>query len=229
MGSFKGPLGAWANKTLAERTQLYRQQEVIYLDDDRAGQVDRVVWLKDENLREPFHRVLDIGCHDGFTTRWLRNEPQMARLLGIDPSPQAIEIAAAHVDDPRIDYYEKAWQDAPAYQSFNVVVAFELFEHFLPVEVSELLETIHAGFMVPFGPTRLYICTPNRYGIWGETNDDPCHIHLFTKDSLEDILRESSFRDAELTWHQYYENCPHLQLKVVSPCPKTGATSLLPK
>ncbi len=217
MSEFEGPLGAWANKTLQQRTKLYRhQQKTTYCPDARAATFERVLWLKDENLQCPFRRVLEVGCHDGFATRWLAKSPAMKVVMGVDPCEQAIDNAIDNAPDERffydaIGFEECDWAGAEPY---DIVVCFEVLEHFLPEECMRLVEWM---LWQAEPGARLYFCTPNVDGVFGEENADCCHINLFSAEALGTLLAEVLPDGTKTVCHLMYDGCPHLMVKATLP------------
>jgi 2-polyprenyl-6-hydroxyphenyl methylase / 3-demethylubiquinone-9 3-methyltransferase len=81
-------------------------------------------------------RILDIGCGGGILSEPLARLG--AAMVGADPSPENIEIAGAHAADSglTIDYRATTAEElAEAGERFDVVLAMEVVEHVVDVEL----------------------------------------------------------------------------------------------
>jgi len=217
MGSFTGKLGEWSDVPLAERTRRYAEEQEIHpLPDEHALLMSRVRWLLEEEATEPFARVLDVGCHDGFVTRQLAT-PDF--LLGLDPCQEAVTEAErrgpAYATYYRGGFEEEIIEVAIGGDRFDAVVCFEVIEHFTEDEIRDLLFWI--GGKATDG-ARLYFCTPNGEGKYGFENDDPCHLTIFTRESLIETLSDAwSTPPASVEVFEYFPGCDHLMMKVTLP------------
>lgn len=213
MGSFTGKLGDFAKYDLKERTRKYaEEQEVNFLSDREALSIPRVRWLREENVRLPFREVLDVGCHDGFTTRWLAESSDLEELIGLEPCKPACKMAeeaVAHLSGC-MHYVPVGWESYVDPEPFDVVVCYELLEHFTADEGRDLLKFLKHS-CTPDG--RIYLSTPNRNGAFGSTNDDPCHIQLYDNYDLAELLAEI-FPGEQRTWYQFHDDCPVLMVKI---------------
>lgn len=130
--------------------------------------------LPDENLREkytkqvqdhentlfdpkspdsPRYNVLDIGCGGGILSECLARLPFTSHVLGIDLSPDVIEVAKAHMaKDPKLagklDYrlMELSKLD-PKAKKYDIITLFEVLEHVeYPAEIlSQALDRLNPG------------------------------------------------------------------------------------
>lgn len=187
-------LGAFAKMSKSERLAWYGQHECHPTSDISAARLQRVQWLKQHNSDIPFIRVLDIGCHDGFVTRWLLNDlwDECQVVIGVDPCEAAITLAETQLD--KVDHPEKAKYIVGSFEDFengseayDVVVAFEFIEHITPEDVDKLL-TIMDSHLAPGG--RAFITTPDIDGPFGRTNPDPGHINLYSKERFLELIEK---------------------------------------
>lgn len=74
-------------------------------------------------------RVLDMGCGGGLAAEALARRG--AKVVGLDASPQAIEIATDHArqEGLAIDYHVGGCTEAGLYAPFDAVLAMEIIEH----------------------------------------------------------------------------------------------------
>lgn len=175
--------------TLEAREAWYRSHDCYPTCTETALRIDRVKWLVEECRRQPFRRVLDVGCHDGFSTRWLLSDPGIY-LFGIDLCKKAVAAARAQAKGSSADYRELSYTEIPHKPGrFDVVIVFEIIEHLEDSDARELLRIVQAQ-LSPGG--RAYLTTPHIDGPYGQGNDDPSHINLFDQARLESMIREET-------------------------------------
>ena len=125
-------LGKLGELNQSERDQFYSDCEYHPTPTNAAFALTRVQWLFRENEKKPFHNVLDLGCNDGFCTRWLLNGPFIESLIGIDLNKPAIEGANKFLQTVRFPdcgaYLCMSWDDYSTTIPFDVVVASELID-----------------------------------------------------------------------------------------------------
>ncbi len=179
--------------TAQERDQFYEEHRCTPTKCERAAILPRVQWIQHENQLKPFKRVLDVGCHDGFSTRWLLDSPFLDELVGVDLCEEAItyakELAQEKVFPELATYIQGSVFDYQKPNHFDVVVAFELLEHFPEEEARGLLRYAHDQIEV--GGT-VYLTTPHVDGIYGEQNPDPSHITFFDPEKLRAWIKEET-------------------------------------
>jgi 2-polyprenyl-3-methyl-5-hydroxy-6-metoxy-1,4-benzoquinol methylase len=184
-------LGKLGELDQAGRDAFYSDCEYHPTPTQAAFALTRVQWLFVENEKKPFHKVLDLGCNDGFCTRWLLNGPFIELLVGIDLNKPAIEGANKLLEEVRFpecaEYHCMSWDEFPEGKLFDVVVASELIEHFPEEGARRLLRTVN-DFLEPGG--RAYLTTPHVDGRWGSANPDPAHIFLLNPLQVVELVRE---------------------------------------
>lgn len=198
MGTPRGKRGDWGLLGQEERDALYRDLPGGHVSDETAHAMERVRWLKKLALSRELGDVLDVGCASGWACRWMGQVDGFRSYLGIDPCLQEILLAREGTSDPRFRFIPGSWQGQRP-QKYDTVVAFEILEHFQQPELSQfarfLVESLRPG-------GRLYLTTPEAGGAYGLGNDDPCHLTLFTAQSLgrlfEGDLRCHVFQRGEL-------------------------------
>lgn len=190
-----------------ERDKFYEDGPCVPTTCDRALGLPRVRWIREEDQKRPFKRVLELGCHDGFSTRWLLNSAHLDVLVGVELCKEAYDHAMRLKEEkafPELGHYihgsifdldrELAIElDNIEIDSldagFDVVVVFELIEHFQPDESRELLRTSHKH-LAPGG--RCFLTTPHEDGPFGKSNPDPSHIHFFNEETLATWIQEET-------------------------------------
>lgn len=202
-------LGAWADLTRAERLEKIRESSCHPTPCRKAAVLPRVQWLKNtfkaKQLYEgiPWESVLEIGCHDGFSTRWLADELEVHSVYGVELSTKAVkwakEMASTRQNPHKLIYSEADWMfwaEGRTTQTFDCIVLFELVEHLDDAELTRLLTYANTA-LNPSGMG--FITTPHIDGPFGRTNPDPQHINLMTPDDLLEVFRATvSARRAEL-------------------------------
>jgi len=206
-------LGAMSSLSAEERLQYYRDHLCKHPTSNfHARRFSRVRWLMEESMKQRFTTFLDIGCHDGFVTRWMVDEPGFQELVALDPSIDAIRCAYEALKETRCPekavYLSVPYEHFKPPRMFSGISAFELLEHFTMPEGVELLRYVHE-YLEPGG--RAYICTPNIEGEWGRTNPDPHHLTLYDAETLHDLIEATV--GEELVWHQLEQRCPYLMVK----------------
>ncbi|MGD7006923.1 glycosyltransferase [Metabacillus sp. 84] len=126
--------------------------------------------------------VLEIGCANGDLSSVIAMHAE--NLFGLDIDPVAIEIARYNVYKNGLDncYFELGDGTKLTYSdsSFDTVVLAEVLEH-----VPDPKPFIEEAVRVCKPGGTLLISVPKGYSI-----PDPDHVRIFTKDSLESLVRE---------------------------------------
>jgi SAM-dependent methyltransferase len=88
----------------------------------------------------PGARWLDVGCGTGALTATILRTAAPSAVLGVDPSPDFVAHAAAHLADPRAAFREGSAQDLPADDGTFDAVVSGLVLNFVPDPVAALAE-----------------------------------------------------------------------------------------
>src|SRR5262245_55563823 len=76
-------------------------------------------------------RVLEVGCGNGAATKLIMQHVSPAQLVGIDPSPVFVDMAAAtFAGEPRLSFaVGDAAATGQAYAFFDLVIAHTVYSH----------------------------------------------------------------------------------------------------
>lgn len=196
-----GALGAYEKD---ERDDYYERRICTPTPTDSGEQLHR-----SHVLRTVFNAfgypktVLDLGCHDGFSTRWLMKDtyPEVETIVGIDLCKEAIaharrfrdlEFPDKNIFYHRTDVFERLRNEDA---TWDAIVCFEFIEHFFLAEIEELIELIHKR-LAPGGWA--FISTPFVHGRYGKSNPDSEHITLFDELLLENVIENKLFLPANV-------------------------------
>ncbi len=144
--------------------------------------------------------IIEIGCGNGGFVYWL-NEKGYKNVRGIDVSPEQVEVAnkLGIKNVFRADLREILIKEE---NKFHLIFARDVLEHFRKEEVLDTLQTINnaltkGGFFV--------LQTPNGVSPFSGRHryKDFTHEVVFTRDSLNQVLQTTGFRDVE-----YYSTPP---------------------
>ena len=187
-------LGEHGKLSREHRENVYRYQDCHPTTTETADLIGRVQWLKEHNDKRLFRRVLDIGCHDGFLSRWLLRGHSCELLVGVeigqDATLNAVEQALIDqdVEGPMAIYLNQSWEEFNQPLQFTEVLLCELLEHFPHEENVALVKKAHR-YLVTGG--RGFITTPDPEGPFGVSNPDPHHINLMDVQQLDALLGDA--------------------------------------
>jgi cyclopropane fatty-acyl-phospholipid synthase-like methyltransferase len=143
--------------------------------------------------------VLDLGCGAGQMLEFLKNEG-FNNARGVDISQEQVDIARGRGLNAEVG-------DAIAFlkaheNSFDLLIAFDFFEHFTKAELLELTGLI-LNTLKPGG--YLLLQTPNGEGLFpGQiVYGDLTHMTIFTPGAMTNLLRLSNFEQIA-----FYESGP---------------------
>ena len=89
--------------------------------------------------------VLDLGCNTGYGTRVIKASG--ARVVGVDVSPEAIDIARRQYGPAGIEFHCIDGRRLPfADRSFDVITCFQVIEHI--VDLQQFLAEIRYAFNI---------------------------------------------------------------------------------
>jgi SAM-dependent methyltransferase len=178
----------------------------VFGADERAGIFARLVG-------GPGLRVLDLGCRTGALTQ---HYAQGNDVTGVDVDREALARAAERLG------IETVWadvEDALPFpdDSFDVVVAGELFEHVADpaaavANVRRVLKP--GGRIVGSVPNAFRLKARIRFAAGRHPDPDPTHLQLFTPDALRALLRD--FEDVKIDFAvgRYVRYSPRLMGRV---------------
>ena len=137
----------------------------------------------------PAAHVLELGA--GYCD-WINNVPA-SRRVAVDVWPELPAHTAPGVEPMVLDISHglHAFGDA----SFDVVLASNLLEHFVPEAAAEVVRDV-ARLLRPGG--RFILIQPNFRYAWRRYFDDYTHRSIFTDVSLAALLRAHGFRILEV-------------------------------
>ncbi len=158
--------------------------------------------LLDELLEVDGRDVLDVGCGDGWVARRLAGAG--ARVVGVDPQPEALDRARAGGTAPGIRYLQAAAQELPLPEkSFDVVIFFNSLHH-VPVAAMDAAIAEAARVLRPEG--LLYVQEPLAAGEFFaliSTIEDETEVRAQALAALERAgsgpFTEVARRDASMT------------------------------
>ena len=139
-------------------------------------------------------RVLDLGCRSGaLTLHFLEGNS----VVGLDVDPAALEKAAALGIEPVQANVEEAlpFED----ESFDVVVAGELFEHlqFPDALVAQIRRVLRPGGVLAGSVPNAYRVQSRLRFLRGKPpEDDPTHLRMFSATAIRELL--AGFAQVEL-------------------------------
>lgn len=193
--------------TPTRNTELYR--ETMYA---RYADVQAPDWLKRDGAAQRIAQrghlrrlrgwlpsshdahLLDLGCGAGELLSALKASGYR-NVVGVAAGPQQAALAEKRglsiISADLRDYLRSTDQ------SFDLVLAFDVIEHFGKDEVLDLLDLIQAR-LTPGGS--LILQTPNAASVWAAEYryGDLTHELLFTPGSLASTLHLASFRDIQV-------------------------------
>jgi 2-polyprenyl-3-methyl-5-hydroxy-6-metoxy-1,4-benzoquinol methylase len=89
--------------------------------------------------------VIDIGCGDGRLTRELDIHSTARRVVGVDYSRRAIQLAnAMNQDRPSLEFFALDITGSPALEAFEVAVLMEVFEHIPIDQAAKFMQSIRS-------------------------------------------------------------------------------------
>jgi 3' terminal RNA ribose 2'-O-methyltransferase Hen1 len=115
---------------------------------------------------EEAHTIVDLGCGEGALLRELITDPTFTKILGVDVSHRALEIAAKRLRLDRMPDSQRARlelaQSSATYRDdrldgWDAVVLMEVIEHVDPPRLPALVRSV----FVHAHPTSVVVTTPN--------------------------------------------------------------------
>ena len=187
--------GAWLSehpeRDLITRRYLRHQRELVLsavgrlaeIDDAQPEQLDNAVPDEPDERPTPLvqlrkgavlavlraekaHTVVDLGCGEGALLRELINDVTFSKILGVDVSHRALEIAAKRLHFERMPDTQRARlelvQSSATYRDdrltgYDAVVLMEVIEHVDPPRLPALVRSVFAHAR----PISVVVTTPN--------------------------------------------------------------------
>jgi SAM-dependent methyltransferase len=137
-------------------------------------------------------RVLDLGCNHGATTYWLRENPAVTEVIGVDLNEQALDLARAlfaSVPVPSMFVGHDMTADGPILPPADTVVSFHTLEHIYADDVPDFLASACQS-LAPGGHCVISIPYDRAY-------PDPCHVGFYTEASLARAMEAAGFETVE--------------------------------
>ncbi|MBI3680400.1 MAG: class I SAM-dependent methyltransferase [Acidobacteria bacterium] len=144
-------------------------------------------------LRWPGLRVLEVGCASGEFC--VRTAQAGARIVGLDLSPEIIEIARRRYRG--VDFYSGAIETTSALQNrkFDLIAAFEVIEHVPDPKVwlAALSSKLAPGGSIALSTPNLNCGARIGFDRWVGFQSSFEHLYYFTPDTLSRMLEEAGF------------------------------------
>ncbi len=179
--------------------KLYKDKTAEYCSSTRY-EIDKLLPTFSKN-------VLDIGCRDGRTLKWLKLKQKCEKIYGIEISKYHSEKAKEFLDDIENINVEENWNYFPG-KKFELILVLDTLEHL--IDPWDFLKNIKSkladdGFIIISVPNiRHYSILKNLFlfGNW-EYDDsgilDNTHLRFFTKKSLNKLFTKEGLRVVEFT------------------------------
>ena len=156
--------------------ERYTPEAADALGQEVVGLYHRFAYTFAARLAAPGHRVLDVGCGEGYGSQILREAG--AEYVGIEVDPAAIAHAKARYDGDFRPYDGVSLPD----EQFDLVTCFQVIEHL--AEPEGLLEQIATS------GAEAFFTTPNRDLRLrpGERPWNRFHVREYSRTELHDLL-----------------------------------------
>lgn len=157
-------------------------------------------------LASELDSVMDLGCGSGTLLTQLLRQPRFSRILGIDASSVALEVARRELLGRRADtegrlklVHGSYTEPEPALRGYRAATLVETIEHLDPGRLSRLEHTVFAGY----APELVLVTTPNAeynpiYGLRPGQLRDPDHCFEWNRGKFRDwaagVARRNGYR-----------------------------------
>lgn len=133
--------------------------------------------------------ILEIGCGPGYLMEYL-TKSGFNNVAGIDVSEEQIDLARSK--GLKADLADVLDYLLGSRESYDVIIAIDLIEHFHREELLELFQLIYQA-LLPGG--MVVIHTPNGEGLFPQhvIYGDLTHSTIFTENSLKQLLHFTGF------------------------------------
>jgi SAM-dependent methyltransferase len=137
-------------------------------------------------------RVLDLGCNHGASTYWLRENPAVTEVIGVDLNEHALDLARelfASVPMPSMFVGHDMTADGPILPPADTVVSFHTLEHIYADDVPDFLASACQS-LAPGGHFVISIPYDRAY-------PDPCHVGFYNEASLARAMEAAGLEIVE--------------------------------
>jgi SAM-dependent methyltransferase len=138
-------------------------------------------------------RILEVGCGNGNVLRWLRAACPEGTVVGMELFTEALPFARSRA---KCDVVTGDIDRAPFSRSFDIVGAFDVFEH-LRDDVGAL-ENVR-DMLVPGG--KLLLTVPAHRELWSYFDDASHHCRRYEREDLKQKLTKAGFHIQYLTYY----------------------------
>ena len=206
LGHSNGPnYETMSNQQTAYRARFYKNYAGLQ-QRTQPEQIQRDLVLRTPYLRRlvkqffPADRessIVDLGCGCGALVLFLQ-QTGYRNVLGVETSPDQIEFARQSGVNSVVSGDLLPFLRDSASEVFDVVVVFDVIEHFCKDEVLEIMDQAHR-VLRPRG--RLIVHAPNAEGIFGSRIfwSDFTHEMAFTREGLRQLACASGFSSLEFS------------------------------
>jgi len=152
-------------------------------------------FLRDVNMMAQYAKcatVLDVGCGEGFISRYLKAHNKNMFIQGLDISQRALQVAKYF--DPHSDLLRASVYNIPCKdESFDIAVCCELLEHLIDPERAVLeAKRVSKRFVILSVPRDPYFRAANvlRLKYLRRLGSPPVHIWNWTEKRFLRLLRK---------------------------------------
>jgi 2-polyprenyl-3-methyl-5-hydroxy-6-metoxy-1,4-benzoquinol methylase len=142
-------------------------------------------------------RILDIGCGCGANARAIKAQRQDVRVVGVEPSDRAVELARSTCDEVFHGTFEDWAASAQDGLAFDAIVLSDVLEH-----VADPIPFLRRVAAVPSLKDAIWIVSVPNYAVWYNrlrtlvgVQDyawsglwDRTHVRFYTRRTLRELL-----------------------------------------
>jgi predicted nucleotidyltransferase/ubiquinone/menaquinone biosynthesis C-methylase UbiE len=150
--------------------------------------------------------VVDFGCGGGLLLERMAADPAFERILGVDSSPEALEVARRRLGlggatdrTGRVRLLHALATNAdPRFEDFDAAVAVEVIEHMDATRLAAFERVVFAHVR----PATFIVTTPNaEFNVFFQSNDGPTfrhpdHCFEWTRDQFQHWIENAGQRAA---------------------------------